>query len=72
MANYATKDHDGARPRRDQGTHLKTTRSMNAVVTIGNIGDTITLLGVQASELHPGDFHFVDASLTCPAANSIS
>jgi hypothetical protein len=39
---------------------------MNAVVTIGNIGDTITLVGTQASELHPGDFHFVDASLSVP------
>jgi hypothetical protein len=32
----------------------------NAVVTVDNSGDTITLVGVHASELHPSDFHFVD------------
>jgi Ca2+-binding RTX toxin-like protein len=32
----------------------------NAVVTVDNAGDTITLVGVHASELHPSDFHFVD------------
>jgi hypothetical protein len=32
----------------------------NAVVTIDNSGDTITLVGVHASELHPSDYHFVD------------
>jgi hypothetical protein len=32
----------------------------NAVVTVDNSGDTITLVGVHASELHPGNFHFVD------------
>ena len=32
----------------------------NAVVTVDNSGDTITLVGVHASELHPSNFHFVD------------
>ena len=32
----------------------------NAVVTVDNAGDTITLLGVHSSQLHPSDFHFVD------------
>jgi hypothetical protein len=32
----------------------------NAVITVDNSGDTITLVGVHASELHPGNFHFVD------------
>src|SRR5215813_14870746 len=32
----------------------------NAVVTVDNSGDTITLVGVHSSELHPSDFHFVD------------
>jgi hypothetical protein len=32
----------------------------NAVVTVDNAGDTITLLGVHSADLHPGDFHFVD------------
>ena len=39
----------------------------NAVVSMNSVaeylalpGDTITLLGVHASELHPSDFHFVD------------
>jgi hypothetical protein len=30
----------------------------NAVITVGNSGDTITLVGVHASALHPSDFHF--------------
>ena len=30
----------------------------NAVVTVANSGDTITLVG--ASELHPSNFHFID------------
>jgi hypothetical protein len=32
----------------------------NAVVTVDNLGDTITLVGVHASKLHPSNFHFVD------------
>jgi hypothetical protein len=32
----------------------------NAVVTIDNAGDTITLVGVHSADLHPSDFHFVD------------
>ena len=32
----------------------------NAVITVDNAGDTITLVGVHASELHPSDFHFAD------------
>ena len=32
----------------------------NAVVTVDDSGDTITLVGVHASELHPSNFHFVD------------
>jgi len=31
----------------------------NAVVTIDNSGDTITLTGVQSSALHASDFHLV-------------
>jgi hypothetical protein len=34
----------------------------NAVVTVDNAGDTITLVGVHAADLHPSDFHFVDPS----------
>jgi hypothetical protein len=41
----------------------------NAVVTVDNAGDTITLVGVHASELHPSDFHFADpAALPVPSA----
>ena len=29
-------------------------------ITVDNSGDTITLVGVHASELHPSNFHFVD------------
>ena len=36
------------------------------MVTVDNAGDTITLVGVHASELHPSDFHFVD-----PAAAAV-
>lgn len=32
----------------------------NAVVTVDNAGDTVTLVGVHSSQLHPSDFHFVD------------
>jgi hypothetical protein len=32
----------------------------NAVVTVDNAGDTVTLVGVHPSELHPSNFHFVD------------
>jgi hypothetical protein len=32
----------------------------NAVVTVDNAGDTITLVGVHSADLHPSDFHFVD------------
>jgi hypothetical protein len=32
----------------------------NAVITVDNSGDTITLVGVHASELHRSNFHFVD------------
>jgi hypothetical protein len=32
----------------------------NAVITVDNAGDTITLMGVHASDLHPSDFHFAD------------
>jgi hypothetical protein len=31
----------------------------NAVITLDGSGDTITLVGVQASALHPSDFHLV-------------
>ena len=30
----------------------------NAVITVDNAGDTITLVGVHASALHPSNFHF--------------
>jgi hypothetical protein len=32
----------------------------NAVITVDNAGDTITLMGVHASQLQLSDFHFVD------------
>jgi hypothetical protein len=32
----------------------------NAVVTVDNLADTITLVDVHASELHPSNFHFLD------------
>jgi hypothetical protein len=32
----------------------------NAVITVDPAGDTITLLGVHSSALHPSDFQFVD------------
>jgi len=32
----------------------------NAVITVDNAGDTITLVGVHSFELHPSDFNFVD------------
>jgi hypothetical protein len=32
----------------------------NAVITVDPAGDTITLMGVHASQLHPADFHFAD------------
>jgi hypothetical protein len=31
----------------------------NAVITVDNAGDTITLVGVHSSALHPSNFHFV-------------
>ena len=31
----------------------------NAVVTVDKAGDTVTLVGVHSSALHPSDFHFV-------------
>jgi hypothetical protein len=40
----------------------------NAVITVDNAGDTITLVGVHASELHPSDFHFADPA--APASTS--
>jgi hypothetical protein len=42
----------------------------NAVITVDSAGDTITLLGVHASELHPNDFHFVDPA--APAAQQLA
>jgi len=43
----------------------------NAVVTVDNSGDKITLLGVHASELHPSNFHFVDdPAAAAPASPS--
>jgi hypothetical protein len=42
----------------------------NAVVTVDNAGDTITLVGVHASELHASDFHFVDPASAAPASSS--
>jgi hypothetical protein len=40
------------------------------VITVDNAGDTITLVGVNASELHPSDFHFVDPTAGAPGASS--
>jgi len=31
----------------------------NAVITVDNSGDTITLVGVHSSALNASDFHFV-------------
>jgi VCBS repeat-containing protein len=42
----------------------------NAVVTVDNSGDAITLVGVHASELHPSDFHFVDPAAAAPNSPS--
>jgi probable HAF family extracellular repeat protein len=42
----------------------------NAVVTVDNAGDTITLVGVHASELHPSDFHFVDPAAAVASSPS--
>ena len=49
----------------------------NAVVSMNSVaeylalpGDTITLLGVHASELHPSDFHFVDPAVAVCGATS--
>jgi hypothetical protein len=40
----------------------------NALISIDHAGDTIELTGVHASELHAGDFHFVDpAAMPTPA-----
>jgi len=44
----------------------------NAVVTVDNSGDTITLLGVHASELHPSNFHFVDDPAAAAPAQQIA
>jgi hypothetical protein len=38
----------------------------NAVITVDAAGDTITLVGMHASELHASDFHFIDP--TTPAS----
>jgi hypothetical protein len=43
----------------------------NAVVTVDNAGDTITLAGVHSADLHPSDFHFVDPA-ALPAAPSVA
>ena len=43
----------------------------NAVITVDNAGDTITLVGVHASDLHPSDFHFVDPAAP-PAVPSLA
>ena len=43
----------------------------NAVVTVDNAGDTITLVGVHSAELHPSDLHFVDPT-ALPAAPSVA
>jgi hypothetical protein len=40
----------------------------NTVITVDNAGDTITLVGVHASELHPSDFHFVDPAAGAPSS----
>jgi hypothetical protein len=42
----------------------------NAVITVDNAGDTITLVGVHASELHPSDFHFVDPAAAAASSPS--
>ena len=42
----------------------------NAVVTVDNAGDTITLVGVHSAELHPSDFHFVDPAALSAAPST--
>jgi hypothetical protein len=42
----------------------------NAVITVDNAGDTITLMGVHASQLHPSDFHFVDPAAVPASATT--
>jgi hypothetical protein len=70
----------GFDPNKDSFTfsnHLTTSVSYqddahgNAVITVDNAGDTITLLGVHASELHPNDFHFVDPAAVVPASSAL-
>jgi hypothetical protein len=40
----------------------------NAVITVdSNPADTITLVGVHASDLHPSDFHFADPAVAADA-----
>jgi hypothetical protein len=44
----------------------------NAVITVDSAGDTITLVGVHSSELHPSDFHFADPAKNGGARSSVS
>ena len=71
-ASIGTATVTGFEPRKDSFTfsnQLTTSVSYhdnaqgNAVITVDNAGDTITLVGVHASELHPSDFHFADPVL---------
>ena len=41
------------------------------MINVDNAGDTITLVGVHASDLHPSDFHFVDPAAP-PAVPSLA
>jgi hypothetical protein len=42
----------------------------NAVITVdSNPADTITLVGVHASDLHPSDFHFADPAAVAADAH---
>jgi hypothetical protein len=40
------------------------------MITVDNAGDTITLVGVHASELHPSDFHFADPAAVPASATT--
>ena len=42
------------------------------MITVDNAGDTITLAGVHAADLHPSDFHFVDPAAAQADAHQLA